>query len=128
MKLIFRLLIGSIFITSSAFSQQIDNQDFGSPEERIVYNKQNNIPHYDGILVEYEYRITTESENSDQEWLDLCGTYFEGLIGVDVYAVNNMIYFSALTEGSSLNNQSSYSIPVDLGYQIEFVRRRYHLK
>jgi hypothetical protein len=111
-----------------SYSQVIDNQDFGSAEERIVFNKQNNLDKYEGILVEYEYRLVDLEQRSENEWLNVCEMYFDNLLGIELYSVNGVQYFSALTKGSSKNHESSYTIPVDLGYKIEFSRRRYHLK
>jgi hypothetical protein len=117
-----------LFTTVQSFSQDLDNADFGSAEERVAFNKQNNIPKYEGVLIEYEYRLVDLSERSVEEWMNFCKSYFSGLIGVEVYAVNNVNYFSVLTEGARLNHEASYSIPVDLGYKVEFTRRKYHLK
>ena len=119
------LFLGISFLS---VAQLADNSSFSSAEERIVYNKENQLDKYEGILVEYEYKLVLIVEKSKEEWFLLCKKYFEGLIGVDVFESEGCNYFSVLTEGSRINHDSSFSLPVDLGYKIEFSKRRYHLK
>jgi hypothetical protein len=110
------------------FGQQIDNANFGSVEERIVYNKTHRLEKYEGVLIEYEYRLVELEVKTKEEWFLLCKSYFINLQGLEVYVVNGVNYFSALTLGSRENHEQSYSLPVDLGYKIEFSGRKYHLK
>ena len=125
-----KIILAPIFFGLSIFGygQDVDNSSFVSAEERIVYNKTNHLGKYEGVLVEYEYRLVNAPVQSKEEWRLVCDSYFINIEGVEVYQINRVNYFSVLTMGSRKNHESSYSLPVDLGYKIEFSRRKYHLK
>lgn len=115
------LIIGSM----SVFSQEI--QSFNSAEEKIVFNKKSGLDKYLGIDISYTYELKLKSEVPKESLIKLAKHFFEDVIDVQTFEIDQKKYVSILTKGSQKNNNVSREIPTELNEEFKFEKRIYHL-
>lgn len=123
-----KYLILSIFFSLSFLTFSQNNNEFTSAEERIVYNKKNNLNKYTGIDISYTYELNLNSEVPAESLKKIGHHFFKNIIDVQFFEENNKKYVAYLTEGSLGNNEISREIPAQLNNEFIFAKRTYHLK
>lgn len=125
MKQILTLFL--IVLTFSCLNAQ-QNIEFQSAEERIVYNVQNNLNKYEGVVIEYIYQVLDSVMPNESELQYLANKYFTGALGSEIYTADGISYISFLTEGKRSNHQGSFLLRDELFKRFSFSDRKYHLK
>lgn len=123
-----RVLSLFLFVGALSNLNAQQNVDFQSAEERIVYNKVNNLNKYEGVAVEYTYQVLDGVKPDESEIHELANSYFTEILDIDVYTIDGAVYISFLTEGKHSNHEGSFQLRDELFKKFEFSKRNYHLK
>lgn len=117
------MLLFLLVITYKSKAQQ----SFNSAEEKIVYNKNNGLPKYDGIEIEYSFILKNPEETKDsdiQEIKDLFPNHKDDRIA----NVNDNTYLYIQTEGDRLNHERYNEALLKYPHIIAKGKRNYILK
>lgn len=86
-------------------SQLVHN--FQSAEERIVYNKKQQLPNkYEGVLIQYSYLLKEEAYQLGEKGLKaLVNEKFKAIESIEFQKMGEQIYLQILTEGHRENHE-----------------------
>lgn len=113
-------------LISNSFSQ-VDNNQFNSAEERIVYNKANQLDRYEGVLIEYVFEIESDANLLESELTAHASTLFSKYINSLLYTLEHTSYFAVITEGDLENHSLVQDLERAFDFELSSTERRYHL-
>ena len=113
-------------LTSSSFSQ-VNNSQFNTAEERIVYNKANHLDRYEGVLIEYVFEIESDANLLESELTAHASTLFSKYINSLLYTLEHTSYFAVITEGDLENHSLVQDLERAFDFELSSTERRYHL-
>ena len=123
-KLSFLLIVLSI----SYIAQSQQTPVFQSAEEKIVFNKANQLDKYDGVAIEYTFQVIVDNGMTQNDLDSIAQKYFMEVLAVDAYQADGLKYISVLTNGKRSNHQGSFDLVDTSAGKFEFESRTYHLK
>ena len=106
---------------------QVDNQQFTTAEERIVYNKANGINKYEGVLIEYVYLLNDEFSITPEQSEDACSSLFTKYVTSTMYEDQGSTYLVVLTEGDRANHDFALELERKFEFKLAVESRKYHL-
>ena len=124
----FYLTILFVFSLSIAWSQNSENLDFSSPEERILFNKKNGFEKYSGVLIEYVYIIEEGYSVSDESATSFFTNAFKNYIDVSFYKDGENSKMSVLTKGKIENHNIAFNLEREFEFRVSLSKRKYHLQ
>lgn len=102
---------------------------FEDAERRIVYNKANGLPRYQGVTIEYAFQlISEEGWNSAEELTSTISGQFEGVLSATIVPEGEHILLLVLTDGNSANHDTYNSLLELYGTSLARHTRKYFLK
>jgi hypothetical protein len=127
------LIVGLLCLGTTAMAQTADASlpTFVDAERRIVYNKANGLPKYDGVSIQYAFRLTSETGWSSAE--DLTSTVsgmFTDVISATIVREGSEVLLLVLTDGNVANHTTYNDVLAQYGTSLERARqaRNYFLK
>jgi hypothetical protein len=123
---IYSVVIMLLFLLVIANKSQAQ-QSFNSAEEKIVYNKNNGLPKYDGIEIEYSFILKNPEETKDSDIQEI-KNLFPNHKDVRIANVNENTYLYILTEGDRLNHERYNEALLKYPHIIAKGKRNYILK
>jgi vancomycin permeability regulator SanA len=118
------VLLYILLLTSLILKAQTQ---FGSAEERIVYNKRLGLPKYEGVNIEYSYAIRFPQTTTEAD-IQKIKAYFNSVIKSRIEIENNKTYLFLLTEGDRNNHEKYNEALIQNPQLIEKGKRKYILK
>ncbi len=106
MNLFIRCTAFVLFYTI-AIESNAQNLSFGSAEERIVYNKQNQLPRYEGVQIAYSFLLKTEAkQKTEQELKAMVSEPFPDALSLTIETQADKWLLVVLTEGDLRHHEA----------------------
>jgi hypothetical protein len=102
-------------------------QSFNSAEEKIVYNKNNGLYKYEGILIEYSYALNNSGKIAESD-LQKIKEIFPSALKFRLESENGQSLLYILTEGDRKNHDRYNEALAKFPELIEKGKRNYLLK
>jgi hypothetical protein len=116
-------LLCLLLLSGSAIAQQT----FSSAEEKIVYNKNNGLYKYEGILIEYSYALNNSRKITESD-LQKIKEIFPSALKFRLESENGQSLLYILTEGDRKNHDRYNEALAKFPELIEKGKRNYLLK
>ena len=116
-------LLCLLLLSGSAIAQQT----FSSAEEKIVYNKNNGLYKYEGILIEYSYALNNSRKITESD-LQKIKEIFPSALKFRLESENDQSLLYILTEGDRKNHDRYNEALAKFPELIKKGKRNYLLK
>lgn len=116
-----------VLLLTSGITNLSAQQSFASAEEKIFFNKNNGLPKYEGVIIEYRFKLV-ENQNIEETEVNNIINHFTKVLNFRLEHQNGFNSLFITTEGEILNHNKYNEVLLLYPSLIQRGKRIYILK